>query len=79
MSTQRHAKGNWTFPTTQAGKIEKWEYVQIAVLMDIRDELQTLNRLLGCHNFVQIPTVLRSIQENTKKRRAATKRTTEAK
>lgn len=31
-----------------------------ALLMDIRDELQTLNRLLGCQNFIGLPRVLQS-------------------
>lgn len=42
-----------------------WERVPIAVLMDIRAELQTLNRLLGCSNFIAVPTILRGIQKNT--------------
>lgn len=46
-----------------------WEKVPIAVLMDIRAELQTLNRLLGCSNFVAVPTILRSIQRNTFKKK----------
>lgn len=40
---------------------------QVAVLMDIRDELQTLNNLLACRNFTGIPASLRAIQRNTKK------------
>lgn len=64
----RHKNGNWNLPTSDSGAIQSWDYVSIAVLMDIRDELQTLNRLLGCHNFVRIPTVLDSIATNTKKR-----------
>lgn len=37
--------------------------------MDIRDELQKLNALLGCHNFTAIPNVLRGIRRNTAKPR----------
>ncbi len=51
------------------GKIESWERVGIAVLMDIRDELQKLNRLLGCPNFLGMPQTLREIQKNTHKPR----------
>lgn len=40
---------------------------QIAALMDIRDELKQLNKLLGCRNFTNIPATLRAIQRNTKK------------
>ncbi len=39
----------------------------LAVLMDIRDELKRLNSLLHCHNFTDIPFVLRSIKQNTVK------------
>lgn len=34
--------------------------VSVAVLMDIRDELQRLNRLLHCSNFLEIPRQLRA-------------------
>lgn len=47
------------------GDIGTWERVQIAVLMDVRRELQTLNRLLACPNFISIPATLRQIQQNT--------------
>lgn len=43
--------------------------MSLAVLMDIRDELQTLNRLLACPNFVGIPATLRRIDRNTAKPR----------
>lgn len=36
--------------------------VAVAVLMDIRDELQSLNRLLNCSRFVGIPDELREIR-----------------
>jgi hypothetical protein len=49
-----------------------WEQVGIEVLMDIRSELQTLNRLLHCPNFTGIPQTLRSIRRSmpTRKRKA---------
>ncbi len=40
---------------------------KLAVLMDIRDELQTLNGILGCVNFLNIPKVLAAIKVNTAK------------
>jgi len=43
----RHRNGNWNLPD---GKVETWDQVQVAVLMDIRDELQKLNRLMECSN-----------------------------
>ena len=51
------------------GKVPTWEHASIAVLMDIRRELRTLNRLLGCANFNAIPHVLRNIEKNTKSRK----------
>lgn len=74
MSDTRHRNCHWILPTDADGRVERWEYVSIAVLMDIRDELQTLNRLLGCPNFTNIPTVLRSIRRNTAKPRKPRKR-----
>ena len=49
------------------GQIPDWERVQVAVLMDIRDELKNLNALLHCKNFQDIPGILRQLQMNTRK------------
>lgn len=49
---------NWDLPE----RVETWEQVQVAVLMDIRDELKQLNRTLGCHNFLSIPHTLKGIR-----------------
>lgn len=43
--------------------------VMIAVLVDIRDELQRLNALLACPNFQAIPSRLSAIERNTTKRK----------
>lgn len=63
----RHKNTNWNLPD----KCGSWEQASAAILMDIREELQALNRLLNCHNFTQIPYVLRCIREKlpAKKRR----------
>lgn len=42
---------------------------ELSVLMDIRRELQKLNNLLGCDNFIRIPRILTRISANTSKRR----------
>jgi hypothetical protein len=48
--------------------------IQIALLMDIRDEMRSLNQLLHCPNFVGIPRKLDSIRRNTfRKRRVVRK------
>jgi len=46
-----------------------WDGRQLAVLMDIRDELKRLNTLLHCSNFTAIPGELRAIRRNTTKPR----------
>lgn len=40
-----------------------------AILLDIREELKRLNGLLHCHNFVEIPSILRAVKKNTTKKR----------
>lgn len=40
----RHQDGNWNLPNEV-----QWTHVQVAVLMDIRDELRKINRKLDCH------------------------------
>jgi len=60
----RFKNSDWDLADSH-GNVGTWERVGIAVLMDIRDELQTLNRLLGCRNFIEVPTILREIKANT--------------
>lgn len=43
------------------------ETVFKVLLMDLRDELQKLNAVFACHNFQQVPAVLRQIRANTSK------------
>ena len=63
----------WIIPS---GGNPSFEGAQLAVLMDIRDELQRLNELLHCPNFIDIPLMLDEIVINTrpKRRTTATKR-----
>ena len=61
----RLKNSQWDIPDDQSGYV--WGGAQLAVLMDIRDELQTLNRLLGCQRFLDIPYLLRDIKRNTTK------------
>lgn len=49
MADTRLKDRNWVV-ADHDGKAKSIEHVQTALLMDIRDELQTLNRLLGCPN-----------------------------
>lgn len=75
MSDTRRKNAVWNLPTEKGAFL--WEHAQIAVMMDIRDELQKLNGLLHCQNFLSIPRVLAEIRRNTtkpRKRKAAAKR-----
>ena len=62
MSDRRLANCNWK-PADEAGNAPTWERVNTAVLLDIRDELQKLNALLHCGNFIQMPSVQRQIRD----------------
>lgn len=73
MSDQRRANRNWNI-AEEDGNVPTWERVGIAVMMDIRDEMQKLNQLLSCPNFTGIPRTLIAIRRNTtkaKRRKAA--------
>lgn len=61
----RHKNASWHLSDPAA----RWEEVQVAVLMDIRDELQRLNSLLHCSNFMNMPHTLRTISTNTRRRK----------
>jgi len=67
----RNKNTDWNLPVIgQPG--HNVEHATLAVLMDIRDELQGINQSLmplRCHNFLRIPHVLDKITINTKKRR----------
>lgn len=72
MTDLRKRNANWTLNVPYDGKFSP-DQAQLAVLMDIRDELQTLNRVFSCHNFQTIPRKLDRISANTyraKRRRA---------
>ena len=43
--------------------------VHTILLSEIRDELKTLNRLLGCRNFLDVPTRLRAIDRTLKQKK----------
>lgn len=65
---------DWDIPAGDSGRAPKtWEQVQVALLMDIRDELQTLNNVFRCPNALAIPKLLREIKRNTTKTTRKTK------
>lgn len=66
----RHKNVDWQLPTANS-----WENTNAALLMDIRDELQTLNRIMRCPH-VQIG--FRALAKIAKANDAAFKRRVEA-
>ena len=75
MIETRYKDRNWTVQTNRDGTINNAD-VELALQMDIRDELKQitaemrrLNNLLHCSNFVEIPDILRKIRANTTKPR----------
>lgn len=68
MTDRRKKDVQWTVARDD-GTVPTWEHVQVAVLMDIRDELKKLNQLLHCPNAIDIPNILRAIRRNTTKPR----------
>ena len=69
----RHANMNWTLPEGQpdgtGGRTHQWEVIHTALLMDLRDELRSLNALLHCQNFVTLPRELRGLRRDLKAQR----------
>lgn len=57
--------GLWEQPAPNA---HSWsaQDIQIILLQEIRDELKTLNSLLGCANFTGIPQTLKRIERAVK-------------
>ena len=70
----RHQGKEWTIATFPDGNSVTPEDARLAVLMDIREELIKLNRLLNCHNAIDIPNILRRIDRNTKRPSRSQKR-----
>lgn len=67
----RFANKNWNVGGTEdaMGKPISWPDTthgqQMAVLMDIRDELRKLNTIFGCHNFTGLPKIVKQIRAHT--------------
>lgn len=66
--THESANRNWHLNKSSRGWIHVGED-RLAVLMDIRHELQRLNELLRCPNFMSIPFELKAIRKNTTRKR----------
>lgn len=73
MSDTRHKNTNWQIFPNFTGKFSH-EGAMLVVLMDLRDELQSLVRIFSCPNFIEIPTILQKIEKNTMKKMDKKKR-----
>lgn len=51
---RRHANVDWNLPETDKGVLQSWDHVTRALLMDIRDELRTLNNTLACYRVARM-------------------------
>lgn len=58
---------DWTIPHSPTGY--SWDTVQAMLLMDLRDQLRTLNNVFRCHRFLDVPNKLERIARNTAKKR----------
>lgn len=68
MTNRRHKNGNWQLaPAGDDGTVPN-DSVTHALLMDIRDELQALNRVFACWRFQGIPHTLERIDRRIQKR-----------
>lgn len=76
MADTRKRNNSWVIATNADGTTPS-SHAGLAVLMDIRDELQTLVTIFQCSNFQQMPWDLKRLVKNTskpKKKRTAIRR-----
>ena len=59
---------DWGVQLTEAGGALSVEGAQLAVLMDIRDELRRMRRVLECKNFQAMPNLLRLIERHVRRK-----------
>lgn len=68
MVDTRKKDADWKVAVDQfTGQVLTHADAQVALLMDLRDELKKLNRIIGCRNFTRIPMILDAINANTRR------------
>lgn len=70
----RFKDADWDLPKDQTGTIKSWDFVRLALLMDIRDELRAIRSslsVLRCRNFLRVPAKLDRIGRNTERKQRA--------
>jgi len=70
---KRQKNKSWTV-TNDNGSVTDWQQVNVAVLMDIRDELQSVVRLLNCHRIPRALDAVVAMHKQGVKRRVSRKR-----
>lgn len=70
MANSREKNADWTLPVQG----RTWEHVHAALLMDIRDELQSIVRLLNCHRIPRALDAVVAMHKQGVKRRTVKKR-----
>lgn len=67
----RHNNVNWDLPAGEPAangdRSHKGEDIMLSLLMDLRDELQALNRTFECPSFRQMPDDLRRLRIATER------------
>lgn len=66
MSDTRKKNINWIIKTNEDGTTPHGD-AQLAVLMDIRDELREINSRLGCGSFQRLPYTIDMIRRYTQR------------
>jgi hypothetical protein len=61
----RYKNNPWELPE---GKLQTWEQVNSALLMDIRDELQAIRHLMECPNIQKGFIAMQQVAKNTKRK-----------
>ena len=64
----RSRNQDWGVDLDVTGSATTVHQAMLAVLMDVREQLQYLNQTLGCPNFQAIPRLLRAIEQSTRKK-----------
>lgn len=64
---RKHAHVDWKLPEGQNGALLDWQKVELAVLMDIRDELKQLNATLGCYRVARMSDDIHRIDRRLQK------------
>lgn len=72
MNDTRRKDVSWTIKRNPDGSVSEMD-AHLAVMMDLRDELKNihtelrmLNSIIGCSNFIAVPSILRQVAKHTK-------------